>query len=44
MEPDEAFRWTASLSAELFKGDEAKEGMQAFLARRPPAWAKRDDG
>jgi enoyl-CoA hydratase/carnithine racemase len=27
------------LSAELFAGAEAREGMAAFLARRPPAWA-----
>jgi enoyl-CoA hydratase len=27
------------VSAELFAGDEAREGMAAFLARRPPAWA-----
>ena len=26
------------LSAELFAGEEANEGMAAFLARRPPAW------
>jgi methylglutaconyl-CoA hydratase len=43
MDPKEAFRFTAGLSAELFRSDEAKEGMQAFLARRPPAWAKRDE-
>jgi enoyl-CoA hydratase/carnithine racemase len=27
------------LSAELFAGEEAREGMAAFVARRPPAWA-----
>jgi enoyl-CoA hydratase len=27
------------LSASLFGSDEAREGMTAFLQRRPPAWA-----
>jgi enoyl-CoA hydratase/carnithine racemase len=35
---DEAFTWTSKLSAELFKTDEAKEGMSAFLEKRPPSW------
>ena len=35
---DEAFGWTAPLSAELFNGDDAKEGMAAFLEKRPAAW------
>lgn len=35
---DDAFAWTAPLSAELFKGDDAKEGMAAFLEKRPAAW------
>ena len=39
MEQREAFAYTSRLSAELFAGDEAKEGMAAFLARRRPAWA-----
>ena len=38
MSVDEAFDWTARLSAELFRGDEAKEGMRAFLEKRPPDW------
>lgn len=29
----------ASLSADLFSTREAREGMQAFLEKRPPAWA-----
>jgi enoyl-CoA hydratase len=29
----------AALSARLFATDEAKEGMQAFLEKRPPRWA-----
>jgi methylglutaconyl-CoA hydratase len=36
----DAFAWTTSLSNELFSGDEAREGMAAFLGRRPPAWAR----
>lgn len=36
----DAFAWTTALSNELFAGDEAREGMSAFLGRRPPAWAK----
>jgi methylglutaconyl-CoA hydratase len=35
---DEAFRWTSRLSAELFATDEAREGMRAFLDKRPAAW------
>ena len=35
---DEAFAWTAPLSAELFRGDDAAEGMAAFLEKRLPAW------
>jgi methylglutaconyl-CoA hydratase len=38
MTTDDAFAWTASLSAELFKGDDAKEGMAAFLEKRPASW------
>ena len=40
MDVDTAFEWTSKLSAELFRGDEAKEGMQAFLSKRPPNWIK----
>jgi len=40
----EAFRWTAALSGELFAGDEAREGMAAFLGKRAPAWAKAPEG
>jgi methylglutaconyl-CoA hydratase len=41
---DEAFRWTGELSARLFATDEAREGMTAFLEKRPAAWvpARRD--
>ncbi|MBI1350689.1 MAG: enoyl-CoA hydratase [Actinomycetales bacterium] len=34
-----AFAWAAELSAEAFSSQEAREGMTAFLERRPPAWA-----
>ena len=35
---DQAFAWTGQLSAELFTSDEGKEGMAAYLAKRPPSW------
>jgi len=36
---EDAFAWTAELSAELFRTDEAREGIRAFLEKRPPTWA-----
>jgi methylglutaconyl-CoA hydratase len=42
MTTKEAFQWTSALSGELFAGDEAREGMGAFLQKRDPAWAKSD--
>ncbi len=42
MTVDEAFAWTSKLSADLFRTDEAKEGMTAFLEKRPPRWADRN--
>ena len=36
---DEALDWTERLSAELFAGDEAAEGMDAYLNKRSPSWA-----
>ncbi|MCU1372572.1 MAG: Enoyl-CoA hydratase/isomerase [Ilumatobacteraceae bacterium] len=41
---DDAFAWTQQLSAELFTSDEAKEGMSAFLEKRPAAWVPPPDG
>lgn len=38
MSVDDAFEWTSKLSAELFRTDEAQEGMRAFLEKRPPSW------
>lgn len=35
---DDAFRWTARLSAELFASAEAAEGMGAFAQKRSPNW------
>lgn len=40
MDPARAFEWTARLSAELFAGEEAAEGMKAFLGKRAPSWAE----
>lgn len=39
-EPEEALRWAAKRSAELFAGEEAAEGMKAFLHKRKPSWAE----
>ena len=35
---DDAFAFTSELSARLFGSDEAREGMTAFLEKRPAAW------
>ncbi len=39
---DAAFRWTAELSGRMFASAEAKEGMRAFIEKRPPAWLSAD--
>ena len=39
----DAVKWTTELSGQLFREDEAKEGMRAFLEKRPASWAKSDD-
>jgi enoyl-CoA hydratase/carnithine racemase len=39
MPTQEAFDWTAKLSADLFRSDEAIEGMRAYLEKRSPDWA-----
>jgi methylglutaconyl-CoA hydratase len=39
MPRDEAFAWTAEVSAGHFASDEAREGMTAFFERRRPSWA-----
>ena len=38
MQIDEAFAWTSELSSNLFKSEEAQEGMRAYLDKRPPSW------
>ena len=38
MARDDAFDWTAPLSAKLFRSDEAREGITAFKERRDAAW------
>jgi methylglutaconyl-CoA hydratase len=38
MSRDDAFVWAAALSQRLFSTDEAKEGMTAFLEKRPASW------
>jgi methylglutaconyl-CoA hydratase len=44
MPTDEAFAWTGALSAELFAGDEAREGMRAYLEKRPAPWVVAPSG
>jgi methylglutaconyl-CoA hydratase len=39
----DAFAWAAKRSEELFAGEEAAEGVAAFLEKRAPRWATRDD-
>jgi len=39
---DEGLDWTEQLSASLFAGSEAAEGMSAFLQKRRPAWAQNE--
>ena len=43
MPVDDAFAWTQQFSAELFTSDEAKEGMGAFLEKRPASWVPTPD-
>ena len=39
MTRDDAFAWTAEVSAGLFTSTEAREGMTAFIEKRRPTWA-----
>lgn len=43
MSQKDAFAKMAELSASLFAGDEAREGMTAFLEKRKPAWTRDED-
>lgn len=36
---DAAMAWATQLSGQLFGSEEAAEGMQAYLEKRPPRWA-----
>ena len=38
MDIDEAFAWTGRLSGELFRSDEATDGMAAYIGKRPAPW------
>jgi len=40
MSRDAAYAWTAELSARLFTSDAAREGMAAYLDKRPAPWAR----
>ena len=40
---DEGFGYAAEKIAELFRSEEASEGMKAFAQKRPPAWAPQDE-
>ena len=41
MSDEEAYAWTTRLSAELFQSEAAREGMAAFLEKRPAPWVTR---
>lgn len=40
LETQEALRWAGKVSGQLFAGEEAAEGMKAFLQKRKPSWAE----
>ncbi len=40
MDLDAAFAFTSELSAQYFASEEAREGMRAFVEKRPPRWAE----
>lgn len=43
MEQREAFKWTAELSRQLFKSEEAAAGMKAFLRREKAPWVREEE-
>jgi len=43
MPVDDAFSWTSELSAALFAGDDAQQGMRAYLEKRPAPWIPTPD-
>jgi methylglutaconyl-CoA hydratase len=40
MPEGDAIAWTNQLSTELFQSDEAREGIRAYLEKRPAAWVR----
>ena len=42
MNTDDAFRYASEVSARLFNSDAAREGMSAFLEKRPARWTSHD--
>ena len=42
METDDGFRYASEVSARLFSSDAAREGMSAFLEKRPARWVPGD--
>ena len=42
MNTDDAFRYASEVSARLFASDAAREGMSAFLEKRPARWTSHD--
>jgi uncharacterized protein (TIGR03084 family) len=44
LDPAEAMRWATKLSAQLFAGPEAAEGVKAFREKRAPSWAAKPKG
>lgn len=40
MSEEQAFAWTTQKSAELFQSAEAREGISAYLEKRPASWVK----